>query len=630
MRICVGDLEANGFLDVVTTVWCGVFKDINSGEVWKFGPDEIPKMLKFMDTIDVLIMHHGIGYDWPLLRKLYDYEYKGKKVDTLLMSRLQQPNRQRPFGMKGRAGPHSVEAWGRRFNRWKPDHEDWTQFSPEMLHRCSEDVEIQHLIYKALLEEASGYEWGNAWRMTFNLFEILERQEEYGWLVDQDHLEKCIRVLTKWMGRINDNLQSRLPNLVEIKETKKAGVVGYVKKPFLNSGKHNHHMVKYWGDDVHLVRGPHSRVAFRKVSLDKDKEVKEYLLELGWIPKEWNTNDDGQRTSPKLNKDDPFEGIQGSVGRLIAKRVQCKQRRAICEGWQRRIRDDGRLPSIVTGLANTGRAKHSIIVNVPNEEAFFGKWMRQCFTCSEGRVLIGCDAASCQDRMLADRAKNQDFTDMLLNGDKALGTDGHSLAMKAVNRAHQMHGFNTITRGKAKGYNFAYKFGAQDPKLGNMGGGTPRLGAAVRSELDGVFPAQAALRESLTKEWRANAQTSGHGKSQRYKNGWIRGLDGRPIFIESEHAILVYMLQSDEAIVMSAAYIMLYKRLLAKGYVWGKDWAYVCWYHDEYTIECREKIADDIADMAEQAIADAGKFFELDHCPQVGDAEIGFNWYDIH
>jgi DNA polymerase-1 len=405
--------------------------------------------------------------------------------------------------------------------------------------------------------------------------------------------------------------------------------LAYVKKPFLKSGKPNHHMVKYWGDLVGEVGGPHSRIEFRKVSLDKDAEVKSYLLELGWKPKEWNTNDDNKRTSPKLNKDDPFDGIQGSVGRLIAKRVQCKQRKGILEGWHARLRPDGRLPSIVNGLANTGRAKHSLIVNVPNVDSFFGKWMRKCFTSPDGRTLIGCDAASCQDRMLANRAENQEFTDMLLNGDKSKGTDSHSLAMKAVNRAHDKHNLSNIGRGKAKNYNFAFKFGAQDMKLGNLGGAGDVVGATVRSELEGVFPAQAALVAKLTAEWKSHAHVEEKWGKKKYKNGWIRGLDGRPIFIESEHAVLVYMLQSDEAVTMAAAYVMLYKRLMKK-YRWGEDWAYVCWYHDEYTIECRDELADDIKIMAEQAIADAGKFFNLNHCPQVGDAEVGNNWYDIH
>jgi len=609
----VGDLEANGLLDTATKIHCGVFKNVETGEIKKFTPKNVMEIPKFLDTVDHLCMHNGIGYDLPLLRNLYDYDYTGEFTDTLILSRLYEPNRMRPFGMKGKAGPHSVESWGYRLGRGKPEHEDWSKFSPEMLHRCTEDVEIQHRIYLALEKEAEGYNYSFASRLNHKLFTVLQMQEAYGWLVDQDHLERSIRVLTKWMKRIDRSITPRLPMVIEINESKKGN---WIKSPFLKSAKLNSYLTKYWEEDSHLVGGPHTRISFRPVSLDSNNETKEYLLNLGWIPKDWNVNKDtGERTSPKMSKDDPFEGIQGSLGRLVAKRVQCKQRRAILEGWKKAIRPDGRLPGRVTGLAATGRATHSCIVNVPGVEAFFGKWMRKVFTVPSGRKLIGCDAGSCQDRMLAQRAKNQNFTDMLLHGDKSKGTDGHSLAMKGVNKALDKHNLSHISRGKAKNFNFGWKFGAQDPKLGGMVGGGKDVGASIRKELENVFPAQAELVDKLTQEWKSNAtQTKGRWGDVRYKDGWITGLDGRPIFISSEHMILVYMLQSDEAICMAGAYTMLYNRLIKKGYKWGEDWAYVCWYHDEYTIECREELVDEIKPMAEQAIVDAGKYFGLTHC----------------
>src|SRR5690606_2933909 len=121
----------------------------------------------------------------------------------------------------------------------------------------------------------------------------------------------------------------------------------------------------YLGDMVSCLAGPFSRVAFRRVDLDSNSEVKNFLLSLGWEPTEWNTNDAGERTSPKLSKDDNFEGIQGSLGKLVAKRIQCRQRRGIIEGWLEVVRPDGRMPSVVSGIASTGRAKHRNIVNVP-------------------------------------------------------------------------------------------------------------------------------------------------------------------------------------------------------------------------------------------------------------------------
>ena len=255
MRICIFDKEADDLLKAATRTWCGVFKDIQTGVLVKFGPEEVTETLEFMDGCDVLIGHNIIGYDFPLLRKLYGYEYQGKKVDTLLMSRLQQPKRPRPWGMLGKAGPHSVEAWGYRFGRAKPEHEDWSQFSDEMLHRCTEDVEIQHLIYTALLEEASGYEWRDAWLLTFKLFEILQRQEEFGWLVDMAQMERCQYFLSRWMDKLRVGITPMLPSVMIANETKNKGEYKYVKKPFLASGKPNARMVTYWGDDVHLVGG---------------------------------------------------------------------------------------------------------------------------------------------------------------------------------------------------------------------------------------------------------------------------------------------------------------------------------------------------------------------------------------
>jgi DNA polymerase I-like protein with 3'-5' exonuclease and polymerase domains len=633
----VGDLEANGLLDQATTIHCGVFKDIETGEVFTFRPHQIAnEMVAFLKSVDVLIMHNGIQYDFPLMEKLLGYSYQGKKVDTLIMSRLHRPNRTRPPHMVGKGGPHSIAAWGYRVGRGKPDHDDWENFSEEMLHRCTEDVEILHLVYDYLTEERTrlGGSWRDAYLMTFNLFDILRKQEEYGWLVDQQQLDKNLYFLQMWMDRIDKVLADRLPYRSECNEEKdkNTGQRKYIKEAFLKKGGYIKKVAEYYEGSSHKVGGPFSRVSFRQLSLDKDAEIKDYLLSLGWEPLEWNrSKKTGEITSPKLSHSDPFEGVQGSMGKLIAKRVQCKSRKSICNGWKERIRDDGRLPSKVTGLAETGRATHSEIVNVPGGDSFFGKWMRKIFTCPPGRTLIGCDAKGCQDRMLAERAKSATLTDMLLNGSKGKGTDGHSVAMKAVNVALKEAGKPLIKRGKAKNYNFAMKFGARDPKIGNMAGGSPALGARIREEYGKTpFKGQLEVVEALTKEWKSNAQVTYQYGKPRYKNGWIRGLDGRPIQISAEHTILVYMLQSDEAIMMTAAYVMLYKRLLAKGLKWGEDWAYVCWYHDEYTIECREELVDIIEPMAEQAIADAGKLFGLTYCPQVGEAEHGSNWWDIH
>lgn len=625
MRVVVGDLEANGFLHVATHVHCGVFKDLLTKQIWKFKPDQIQEMLTFLDTVDVLIMHNGLGYDLPLLKKLYGYVYKGKKVDTLVMSRLLNPKRLRPFNCPNtKCGPHSLEAWGYRVGRGKVEHEDWETYTPEMLHRCAEDVEITDLVYFELLKEGKPYEWKKAQMMSFALFDTLHKQEEHGWLVDRQWMDKSISMLTHMIGRIDRALDKHLP-IILIPEKHPKGVYGYVKKPFVQSGAKSAIHLKWlattdYEEEDNIVGGPFSRITWRQTDLNKDKETKSFLLNLGWIPAEYNYNDDGDRTSPKLSKDDPFEGITGALGRLVSRRVQCRQRRSIMEGWINLIREDGRIASVINNLAVTGRATHRGIVNVPGGKSFFGKWMRKVFICQPGWKLVGTDSDACQIRMLSARMGDAEYQEVILNGKKELGTDMHTINMNAA---------GLDNRDQAKTFFYGFLFGAGDAKVGRIVKGSSADGKRLKTNFMAGLPALGRLMDRLTEEWKSKAKKRKGKWGWEFYNGWIKGLDGRPIFIPSEHMILVYMLQSDEAIMMSAAYIKTEKDLLKAGYKWGRDFGIVCFYHDEYTIECREEIAEEVGRIGAEAIAWAGRFFGI-KCPHIGDPKIGINWWQIH
>ena len=626
MKVCFADLEANGLLDTATTVHCGVFKDRDTGEVIQFRPSQIQEMLQYMDSIDVLIIHNGIGYDWPLLEKLYSYFFRGKKVDTLIMSRLLNPKRQVPFNCPDKSiGPNSIEAWGWRVGRGKPPHEDWEIFSEEMLHRCTEDVEILALTYEALLKEAENGKWKNAFLLSFELFENLQKQEQYGWLVDREHMLACIHQLTRWMDRIDRAITPYLPSIVEVEESKKDGQYNYVKKPFLKSGKYSESVSSWYArtnlsPDVQPVAGSFSRISFRKTDLNSNQETKEFLLSLGWEPLEWNTNDAGDRTSPKLSKDDPFEGLDSKIGRLVAKRVQCRQRRGIIEGLLELIRDDGRIGSAVNTLAVTGRATHRNIVNIPKATSFYGKQMRRIFVSRPGYCLVGTDSDGCQLRMLAGRMRNPVYTEALVSGDKKLGTDNHSLTMKAA---------ALESRDVAKNVMYCLMFGGQDAKLGKTAKKVGQ-GAEIRKALYAGLDGLEQLVESLKKEWRKTARQRFNPKFNRmeYFDGSITGLDGRPIKVPYEYQVLVYLLQSDEAIMMTKAYNLCNQRLSEK-YQYGIDFGFTIWMHDEWEIECREEIAEDVAQISGQCITDAGEFFKID-CPHLGQSKIGKDWYSVH
>lgn len=148
MKIAVFDIEANGFLDVADRLWCLVV--YHNKEYHRFDPSQIDEGVRFLLSLGkqgvVLCCHNMIEFDLPILHKLTQYRFDGCKIlDTVVLARLLNPERE---------GGNALEAWGERFGVPKPKHEDWSKFTPEMMHRCHEDVRINVLTLHALMKEA--------------------------------------------------------------------------------------------------------------------------------------------------------------------------------------------------------------------------------------------------------------------------------------------------------------------------------------------------------------------------------------------------------------------------------------------------------------------------------------------
>jgi DNA polymerase I len=140
------DSESDGFVDDATQLWCLVTIEEASGVIRKFFDTTLETGLRFLQEAEVIVGHNILKHDIPLFQKLYPwFKPKGTQLDTLILSQLLYPDR---------VGGHSIEAWGERFNRKKPQHEDWSKFTPEMLHRCVEDTEINKLVLRQLQKDA--------------------------------------------------------------------------------------------------------------------------------------------------------------------------------------------------------------------------------------------------------------------------------------------------------------------------------------------------------------------------------------------------------------------------------------------------------------------------------------------
>ena len=69
----VFDIEANGLFFEADTIWCIVAIDEND-KVYSFKPDKIKEGIEFLQSADKLIGHNIIGYDIPVIKKLYDID----------------------------------------------------------------------------------------------------------------------------------------------------------------------------------------------------------------------------------------------------------------------------------------------------------------------------------------------------------------------------------------------------------------------------------------------------------------------------------------------------------------------------------------------------------------------------
>lgn len=226
----VFDIEADNLIRDVTQIWCICIKDLNTREMFKFEPSEVKDGVALLSTYDMIIGHNICGYDIHVIKKFFpNWTYK-KLRDTYCMSKLFDPDR---------PGGHSLESYGEQFKRSKPAHEDWTQFSPEMLYRCSEDVEINALTYKYLVSR---------WCMDWKWIDALELEQQYainqvyqelaGVDLDVELAYDLLDRLDKEIAELDKILLERIP-----KRIKQVGAT--VTKPFKKNGELSK-MAKDW------------------------------------------------------------------------------------------------------------------------------------------------------------------------------------------------------------------------------------------------------------------------------------------------------------------------------------------------------------------------------------------------
>tara|TARA_R100000458_G_scaffold20340_1_gene18091 strand:+ start:2546 stop:4279 length:1734 start_codon:yes stop_codon:yes gene_type:complete len=572
----VFDIETDGLKP--TKLWCIVAKS-TTGEIQKFPPDKIQEGIEYLKSADTLIGHNIIGYDIPVIRKLYGVELTNKVYDTLVVSRLANPAQE---------NGHSLKNWGFKIGYHKLESPDsFEEYTPEMLKYCAQDVLLNELVYERLKKDTVLFD-NESIDLEHKVAVIIQQQRENGFAFDEKAAMTLLADLQHRMEEVKEEVRVTFkPKLIDDKL-----VTPYVKKDGTLSKRgltdEEYDNCLWFGNNE-----PFMRKKLVEFNLGSRKQIGEYLTDFGWKPERFTPTGQPIVDEGTLKKIKHIPEAQ-----LIAEFLLLQKRIAQISSWIDAVEDTRIHGAVISNGAITGRMTHRSpnTAQIPSLRQPYGKECRACWTVDEGNVLLGIDASGLELRMLAHYMNDEEFTNEILNGD--VHTANQKLA-------------GLKTRDVAKTFIYALMYGAGDARLGNVMNASAKAGKKARELFFENKPAFKTLNDKV--------------KQTAMVRGYLKGLDKRVLWIRNEHASLNTLLQSAGAIVMKKALVIFDNKL-------RKHWLehmFVANIHDEWQMEVPKEHAKTIGELGVSSIIEAGEEFKL-RCPLDGEYKYGRDWSETH
>jgi DNA polymerase I-like protein with 3'-5' exonuclease and polymerase domains len=432
------DIETNSKHDVI---WCCVTRDIETNEVkvWK----EASGLQKYLDQSDLIIMHNGISFDAPVLRKNWKVSMKLSQVyDTLVASRLLSPSLE---------GGHSLDSWGQRLGFLKGDFSNWDGgLSDEMVTYCIQDTLVTQKLYEHLVSELNNQGFDKrSIDLEHKVQAIICKQEQNGFKLDEQGAIILLTELKSKLSNLEDELQSVFPTKTTERYSEKTG--------------------KRLKDEVEVFN-PGSR-----------QQIASRLQEKGWKPKRFTDKGQAIVDETTLNESTIPEA------KLIGEYLLLQKRISQIDSWLKVVSSDGRVHGrVITNGAVTGRMTHMSpnMAQVPNSGSEYGAECRALWTVEKGYKLVGIDASGLELRMLAHYMNDDAYTTEVVSGD--IHTANQRAAMLE-------------TRNQAKTFIYAFLYGAGAAKIGKIVGGSAREGEELISNFLKNTPKLRSLRQKVVR-----------------------------------------------------------------------------------------------------------------------------------
>jgi len=439
MKRLVVDIETDS-LDA-KEIFCVVAKDLDDDRIYTFTQKNMEHCKPLLEQSDILVMHNGVSFDAPVLKRLLGCNIPLSKIrDTLLLSQLADPMRE---------GGHSLAAWGEKLGFAKIEFDDFSGYSDEMLKYCIRDVELTAKVYTTLVPELKKFS-PRSIKLEHQIRAIIDRQEENGFALDEPKAMQLLAKLTDESEQIKQQLQDVFKPIVEQRYSEKTG----------NRLK-----------DKVTVFNPASR-----------KQIAERLMDLGWQPQKHT-----EKGQP-IVAEEVLEKLDIPEAKLIARYLMLEKRASQIKSWLEHVDDDGKVHGKVLTLRTiSGRMAHTSpnMAQIPAVYSPYGKECRDVWTTSsDNYILLGSDASSLELRMLAHYLNDKDFTREVVEGDV------HTANQRAA---------GLPTRDNAKTFIYAFIYGAGAAKIGQIVNGTARDGQKLIDNFLNNMPALKTLRHKVDK-----------------------------------------------------------------------------------------------------------------------------------
>lgn len=437
MRKIILDIETNLKHD---KIWMCVTREIGGDvQVWK----EASGLQKYLDSCDLIIMHNGICFDAPVLRRNWNITMKqNQKCDTLVLSRLLSPSLE---------GGHSLDAWGQRLGFAKGDFKDFDSgYSAEMESYCIQDTLVTEKLYLHLTAELNAKKFEErSIKLEHNVQAIIAKQEENGFKLNERSAITFLTTLQSKLAVLETELQNIFPTKTILRVSEKTGKpLKPIIEPF----------------------NPGSR-----------KQIGERLIEKGWKPEKFTEN--GQA----IVDEGTLEGLDFPEAKAIAEYLLLQKRIAQIKSWLDVVQPDGRVHGrVITNGAVTGRMTHHSpnMAQVPSCGSPYGEDCRDLWIVEKGYKLVGIDASGLELRMLAHYMKDDAYIYEVTQGDI------HTANQKAA---------GLETRAQAKTFIYAFLYGAGAAKIGKVVGAGAKEGQKLIDSFLENTPKLRVLREKVAR-----------------------------------------------------------------------------------------------------------------------------------